>query len=151
MSRWQEDRDVGTYPTKPAPPTQPPGAPHAALCPAMVGEGCQCEARVLKRVIGRKLVEETVRVMKATPTVTATDLALAKALGKVHELEWALSEAKTENQRLSEKLAFTERALDLHTKHCERQLPPPLPTKRCLCFPNQPPNVICPLHGAIRS
>jgi uncharacterized coiled-coil protein SlyX len=107
----------------------------------MVGGECGCEARVLKRIVGRKLVDDkTVRVMKVGKPLVE-DLALAKALDRAHELEWKLSEAQKEIQngnerlveslltvrRLEEKLAFTQRALDVHVRHCETTQPYPLP------------------------
>jgi hypothetical protein len=142
MSRWQEDRDVSL----------PPPQGHHATCETLSGpdKACNCEARVVKRIVGRKLVDQTVRVMKASNPLVE-DLALATALSKVHELEWKLAEktkdfetrdqqlteARLETRRVEEKLAFTQRALDLHTQTCEKML--------CNCEFNK--GFICLVHG----
>jgi uncharacterized coiled-coil protein SlyX len=158
MSKWNED-DVGDYPARPA-TSRPAGLPHHVLCPALVNEACQCEAKVLKRIVGRKLVEQVVRVLKTavaservSDAVMKTAIKLAEAQNRIHDLEWKLAEktkdfqtrdqqlteARQETRRVEEKLAFTQRALDLHTQTCEK--------KMCICKPGQEPLFICYVHG----
>jgi hypothetical protein len=77
-------------------------AQHEALCETLIGRPCNCPARVLTRV--------------AVTTVAETELALAKAIGRIHELEWRLAEpAQAGRQTVLEGLVA---AMDYIENYC---------------------------------
>lgn len=148
MSRWEADRDIGVYPGK--------TALHEALCETLIGRPCNCPARVLARRVVKQHPWQRLEVPSSTAADVAMKVAikLAEAQARIHQLEWdlaektkdfqtrdqQLTEARLETRRVEEKLAFTQRALDLHTQHCEKRF--------CNCKQDDGTSTfICYVHG----
>jgi hypothetical protein len=120
MSAWTEDRDVGAMP-----------ADRVARCGythQLVGFCTKCGW-----TSDANGINEEIRLAKRTIARLESDLVIVREA--LADRSRQLTEARLETRRVEEKLAFVQRALDLHTVGCAKKV--------CNC----PSPFICLVHG----